>query len=560
MSRTGADYFVDAIEEYGVSHVFGNPGTTELPIMEALSASDLEYVLSLHEDIAVGAAAGYATTRRYHAHDDPSINPLGVVNLHIAPGTAHGLGNVLDASHTGAPLLVTAGDHPLGHGQREPNLAGDTVAMTEEFTKWSARVETVDTLPTVLRRAVRTALTPPTGPVFLALPLDVMRAETDAPPERLGAIPDAGRGDPRQIERAADALAEAEEPVLVVGDELARGDAVNAAVELAEATGARVHGEFKSAEVTFPTGHDQWAGGLPRDQALAAELLDVDTVAFLGVVSNVPTNPIEVELVPSSATCVQVSPGAKELGKNYAADVAVIGDPDRVLSELTEQVGSRLDAEERGRRLSAAASAAERERERDGLDVERSPRPDDPRTSVADLAAAIRDAAPDARIVAESPTGSGAVRDAYDLGPGDFFANRGGGLGYGLPAAVGAAVAERHRDDPREVVGFIGDGSYLYYPHALYTAARESLDLTTVVVDNRNYRILKDNTQRLFGGTDEDHEYVGMDFEPPVDFPGNAASHGATGRLVEDPDEMLPTLREAVESDGPTVVDVPVHD
>lgn len=102
MTRTGADYFVEALEEYRVSHVFGNPGTTELPIMSALSDSDVEYVLSLHEDIAGGAAAGYATSRRYHSHGDPSVNPLGVVNLHIAPGTAHGLGNVFDSMHTGA--------------------------------------------------------------------------------------------------------------------------------------------------------------------------------------------------------------------------------------------------------------------------------------------------------------------------------------------------------------------------------------------------------------------------------------------------------------------------
>ncbi|MFB6160290.1 MAG: thiamine pyrophosphate-binding protein [Haloferacaceae archaeon] len=560
MPRTGADYFAEALAAYGVSRVFGNPGTTELPITSALGESDLEYVLALHEDVAVGAAAGYATTRRYHAHGDPAVLPLGVVNLHIAPGTAHGLGNVLDASHTGAPLLVTAGDHPLGHGQREPNLAGDTVAMTEEFTKWSARVETVATLPTMLRRAVRTALTPPTGPVFLSLPLDVMRAETDASPERLGATPDAGRGDPRQVALAADALVAADEPVFVVGDAVARADAVPAAVALAEATGARVHGEFKAAEVAFPTGHDQWGGRLPRDQSRAAALLDADTVALLGVVSNVPTNPVEVELVPSRATCVQVSPSAWELGKNYVADVAALGDPARVLRELTERVTARLDEDERERRRSVVAEAVARERERDGLDVERSARPDDPRTSVADLAAALREVAPGARVVAEAPTSVGAVREAYDFGPGDFFANRGGGLGYGLPAAVGAAVAERHRDDARDVVGVIGDGSYLYYPHALYTAARESLDLTVVVVDNRNYRILKDNTQRLFGGTDEDHEYVGMDFDPPVDFAANAESHGATGRLVEGPDDLRPALREAVASHGPSVVDVPVHD
>jgi benzoylformate decarboxylase len=116
------------------------------------------------------------------------------------------------------------------------------------------------------------------------------------------------------------------------------------------------------------------------------------------------------------------------------------------------------------------------------------------------------------------------------------------------------------RDDPREVVGYIGDGSYLYYPHSIYTAARHDLDLTVVVPDNRNYRILKDNTITIFGGSDEDHDYVGMDFEPPVDLVQNAESHGADGHLVEAPDEIADTFADALDSDGVDVLDVLVHD
>jgi benzoylformate decarboxylase len=175
---------------------------------------------------------------------------------------------------------------------------------------------------------------------------------------------------------------------------------------------------------------------------------------------------------------------------------------------------------------------------------------------MADLAQALSRAAPDARIVGEAPTSLSAVRNAYSFEPGDYFAARGGGLGYGFPAAVGSAVAETHRVEPREVVAVIGDGSYLYYPHALYSAARENLNLTVVVPDNRNYRVLKDNTQRLFGGTDEDYEYVGMDFDPAVDFATNAESHGAAGRLVGDDDDVESAVRDALDADGPTVLDV----
>jgi len=141
-----------------------------------------------------------------------------------------------------------------------------------------------------------------------------------------------------------------------------------------------------------------------------------------------------------------------------------------------------------------------------------------------------------------------------------YVSNKGGGLGYGLPASVGAAVAEGEREAPRDVVGFVGDGSYLYYPHSLYTAARRGLDLTVVIPDNRNYRILKDNTLDIMGGEEADYEFAGMDFEPPVDIPTNAESHGARGHLIETPDGIAPAFADALDRSGPDVLDVLVHD
>ena len=185
--RTGGELFVSTLAQYGVTYVFGNPGTTELPVVHALADSDIEYVLGLHEDIAVGMASGYASTRRYHAHGqhrgadgNREVLPLGVANLHLAPGLAHGLGNLYAAAVAGAPVLVTAGNHSRDFRHEEPILSGDLVGMVEGFTKWADEVRSVETLPTMVRRAVRTALTPPTGPVFLALPLDEMLAPTSA--------------------------------------------------------------------------------------------------------------------------------------------------------------------------------------------------------------------------------------------------------------------------------------------------------------------------------------------------------------------------------------------
>lgn len=561
MTYTGADCFVDALEQYGVDYIFGNPGTTELPVLKALADSNLEYVLGLHEDVAVGMAGGYASTRRYHAHRDPDILPVGVANLHLAPGLAHGLGNLYAAKVAGAPVVVTAGNHSTDFRHEEPILSGDLVDIAQQFTKWSAEVLNVSALPSMIRRAFRVALTPPTGPVFLALPLDTMMAETDTRPERLGEIPTAGRGDQIQIDRAAQLLAQADEPALIIGDHVARAGraAVESAVALAEAAGLRVHGEILACEVNFPTNHEQWVSYLPADEDQATALMDTDTLVFAGCSTNTTLVRHESPLVGNETTCIHLGQDAWEIGKHQPADAAVLGDPGEVMAELTELTEKRLESEVRRKRLERVKDM--RESVAETLESIGKGNVDDKyRASKAGLVDQLHEAAADAYIVDEGVTSKYALLNRWPLEPEGLISNKGGGLGYGLPAAIGAAVAEGQRENPRDVLGFIGDGSYLYYPHAIHTAARHEIDLTVVVSDNRNYRILKDNTINLFGGDDADHEYVGMDFEPPVNIPANAESHGAEGHLIESPDEIAPTVEEALASSGPSVLDVLVHD
>jgi benzoylformate decarboxylase len=559
---TGADLFVDALEQYGVEHVFGNPGTTELPVVNEIPDSDLEYVLGLHEDVAVGMASGYASTRRYHSHHDETVNPAGVVNLHIAPGLAHGLGNIYAAKMAGTPLVVTAGNHETDFRHEEPILSGDLEEMVQQFCKWSAEVLDVSALPTMLRRAFRVALTPPTGPVFLALPADVVLSETDEEPEPLGPIPDAGAGDPDQIEAAADALVAADRPVLVLGDHVARSGraAVEAAVDLAEAAGARVHGEMLACEVNFPTNHDQWISFLPPSEKLGSMLMNTDTLAFVGTSTNTTLLNHEADLVPGDATTIHVSQAARELGKNEHSDAAVIGDPGRAMRQLAERVADRLDEETREERVRQVAGTKE------SLESTVQSMGEDPkaegetRASKAELVDAVRSVDEDVYLVDEGVTAKYALLTRFPFDAEQYISNKGGGLGYGLPASVGAALAESMREEPREVVGHIGDGSYLYYPHAIYSATRYDLDLTVVIPDNRNYRILKENTAAMMGGEPDDYDYVGMDFEPGVDLVANAESHGARGHLVETPDEIADVYEEALRSEGVDVLDVLVHD
>jgi benzoylformate decarboxylase len=561
-SYTGADLFVDALEQYGVQHVFGNPGTTELPIMNALSESDVEYILGLQEDVATGMAAGYASTRRYHADDDADVNPAGVVNLHITPGLAHGLGNVFGAMYGGAPMVVTAGNHELDFRHEEPILTGDLERLIDQFCKFSAEVTHVDALPMLLRRAFRVALTPPTGPVFLALPADVMQTETDRAPERLGAIPDAGSGDPDQIEAAADYLVEADQPVMVLGDHVARAgkEAVDAAIELAEAAGARVHGEILASEVNYPTEHDHWISFMAADEGLASMMMDTDTLALIGTSTNTTLLRHEKPLVSEDTTTIQISSDPWEVGKNHPADAAVVGDPGRVMAAIAERIDNRLDDEEQRARVDYVETMKQ-SLEATMQDIGEDEKPeDDVRSSKAELVDNMKAVDDEVYLVDEGVTSKFALLTRFPFQKEQYLSNKGGGLGYGLPAAVGAALAESLQDDPRDVVGYTGDGSYLYYPHAIYSATRYDLDLTVVVSDNRNYRILKDNTVKMMGGEESDYEFVGMDFDPGVDIPKNAESHGARGHLVQTPDEFPEVYEEALDTPGTDVIDVLVHD
>lgn len=561
---TAADLFVDALDQYGVQHVFGNPGTTELPVVHSVLDSDLDYILALHEDIAVGMAGGYAMTRRYHSHANPDVMPVGVVNLHIAPGTAHGIGNLYAADWAGAPIIVTAGNYSRDFRHEDASLSGDMIEMTKQCTKWSDEVLDPSALPTMLRRAFRVALTPPTGPVFLSLPLDVMMEEVDAEPERLGSIPRAGGGDREQIERATQYLLEAEEPVIVVGDGVARSgrEAIDAAVSLAEASGARVHGEIMSSEISFPTGHEQWAAFAPLSENIITDIFDTDTIVFVGCSSNTTLGRYDADhLVTRDATCIHIGDDAWQLGKNQPADAAIIGDPRDVLSELATRVEEGLSGAERSRRLDQ--TKARNEEIAGVMDDFFAPAETEPGVSKIELAKALENAIPDPYIVDEGITSKDVLMNEWALGPEQLVSNKGAGLGYGLPASVGAALAEGMVDDPRDVIGFVGDGSYLYYPQSLYTAARYDLDLTVVVPDNRSYYVLKLNTLGIFGGDEDDYEWEGaLDFVPPVDIPMNAKSHGADSDVLPDPtpEDVERAVGDAIESSGPTVLDIGIHD
>lgn len=543
---TGAEAMYEMMVREGVRYVFGNPGTTELPLMDMFAARDeIEYILALHEDSALGIAAGYAE----------ATGRAAVVNLHTNPGLAHALGNLYNAYRAGTPLIVTAGQQDTRAMIDEPLLYADMLELARQHTKWAWEVHHASEIPAAMSRAFKIAQTPPTGPVFVSLPVDVMeeRAQIELPPRT--EIGSRIRGDKSGIERAAQLLAQANNPAIVAGDGCARSGALFQIAKLAETLGARVHAEPMNSLLVFPTNHPLYAGPLfPNAKQTAALLNDADVILTIGVNNLAPLVYTGERMIRASARLIQISTDERELGKNYPAEVAILADPRACVEELISMLdGGKTEGFARRRELIEARVGQTRAKF-----VEHAcATPEDGPMSPGFVARAMRRRADaNAVLVDESVTSTAFVRTLFELGePNSYFYAKGGSLGLGLPAAVGVKMAMPER----QVLCAVGDGSALYSIQALWTAARYKLAVVFVVFNNASYMILKGGLVAMQGASVERGKFVGMDItEPEINFIHLAQSMGVAARRVSRPSELEAALDWALGESGPTLLDVAI--
>jgi benzoylformate decarboxylase len=548
MPRLAGKYVVmEQLRAEGVRYIFGNPGTTESPFLHALEAyPDLTYILALQEAVALGMADGYA-----RASGRPAV-----VNLHISAGLANALSLLYNAHRGGTPLIVTAGQSDTRLLQQEPVLSADLVAMAQQFTKWSTEVLHAADLPLVLRRAFKVAQEPPTGPVFLSLPWDVLDEETEAEVVPSGGLYTRTRPDPAGVVRAAALLVGAETPVLFVGDRVAQAGAQSEAVRLAELLGARVYAAGY-AEVNFPTTHPLFLGTFSPFAPSSRHLLEQADVLLIVGANAFNQFLYHPEPILRPDTCViHLDAAAWEIAKNIPVTVGLPGDPKAGLADLIAAVMARSDpafAERAARRR--AAIAAERERARQAFQQQAravwTKRPIAVPRLMLELRAQLP---PDAIVVDESISARPILQQALDFSqPGSYFSGRGGAIGWGLPAALGVKLACPNRP----VVALVGDGSAMYTIQALWTSLHHRLPVTWIILNNGAYRVLKINMAHYLGEAAATSRFIGMDLcDPPLDFARLAAGFGVPARRVEDPDDLSAALREALTAPGPFLLDV----
>lgn len=546
---TGRAAFLRLLVDEGVTHLFGNPGTTELAIMEAVPQfPELRYVMGLQESIVLAMADGYAR----------ASGRLVACNLHCMPGLGHAMGALYSAKFSGSPVIVTAGQYEIGHGLTEPLLYAPLVPVATPLVKWAVEVERIADLPRIVRRAARIALTPPTGPVFISLPGNVLDEEAELDLGHRTRVSTDTRPSEAVIAALAERLLQAERPVILAGKELAERDAFAEAAELARRLGAPVWLETVAYNARFPVEHPLAMGEITRSQPRVRATLEAhDLLICLGadLLRMSPWHPVEP--LPEGLPVIHLSERVDELGKNYPTEIAIAANVRETLAALLPALAARQTPAQVARADRAAAAiasdnwSARRERRATAIAAREASRPIDQDYLMWRLAEALR---ADAIVVEETLTCSAALTAFLRTRERDgFYGLASGGLGFGLPGAIGVALAR----PGRPVVAVLGDGSSLYSIQALWTAAHLRLPIHFVIVNNRSYRIIKDRLVAM-RGTDA---FTGMDIrDPAIDFPAIAKGFGLPASEVSDPARIDTALGTALATAGPTLTVFAVDD
>lgn len=515
------------LEARDIRHLFGNPGSTEVPMLVGLPAS-VRYVLALQESSVVAMADAYA-----QATGRPAL-----ASVHATPGLGNAIGALHTARQNRSPLVVIVGQQDTRHLHLQPLLAGDLVAMARPVVKWADQVVHPSAVPAALEQAWHVAQAPPPGPVVLSVPADFW----DTPAQPVAPRHLHPPGPPQELTRLASALATASRPALVFGAGVDRAGpaAVEAAVALAERLGCDVFGDPIGSRAGFPTSHPLFRGMLlPAAPRLAQALAPYDVVAVFGAPLFLTYPYLPGPLLPPGLQAFLVTDDPAEAARSPGA-MALVGDVGKALLELLPQLSDRArPLPSRASELGRLRAEAARVRARMGVAYV--------------LQVLARLLPPEAVVVDEAISSSPLLRQYLPVRrPGGYFTAATGALGWALPAAVGLRLAW----PDRPVVAVVGDGSFHYAPQALWTAARERLPVTAVVLDNGGYAILKSYAEAFYPGS------AGR--VPGLDVPGVDIAEVAKGlgtvrpERVANPDDLEGALARALEAEGPSVAVVEV--
>lgn len=530
MTRAGTVHQAtyDLLRTLGLTTMFGNPGSTEQTFLQDFP-DDFTYVLGLQEASVLAMADGFA-----QCTGKPAL-----VNLHTAAGTGNAMGSLVAAYRANTPLIVTAGQQTREMSLCDPYLNNpEATVMPQPWVKWAYEPARAEDVPAAFMRAYAVATQPPAGPVFLSIPLDDWNAQALGPAV-VRTVSHRVQPDAERLREFAARISRAERPLLVLGPEVDRAGAWDAGIAFAEKLCAPVRGSALSDRCSFPEDHPLYAGPLPLTIAGVCDALTgYDLVIVIGaqVFRYYPFVP--GDYVPEGTEVLQIT-ADPHLAATAPVGDSLLGDMGTVLEQLQHLVEVPDD-----RKAPPGLS-------RGSVDLPVASAPLLPN----DVYAALSTVKPeDAAVVMESTS---TLADLIKWWPtrrsGSFFATGSGGIGWGVPAAVGIALGDRARGVNRTIVASIGDGSFQYSIQAIWTAAQHKLPIVFVVQRNGEYAVLKS-----FALLEKTPNVPGMDL-PGLDIASLAAGFGCRTATVEGTEDLVQKFKAALAAEGPTVLVVPTQ-
>jgi benzoylformate decarboxylase len=546
---TVAQAYLEVAVDHGVDYVFGLPGTSGQEFIGTIADQEkVRFILALHETCVVSMADGHArVTGR------PSLAQVSTL-----PGSVNAVGALYDAYRDRSPVVVTSTHVDTRIVGRDSHTEGkDLVELTKQFTKWSAEVHRSDRIPEFLNRAFKVAAAPPTGPVYLSLPSNLLGETTD----RENPVADRARitpriaADPEALEQAAKLLAKSKRPLIIAGSGIVKSGGTEELIKFAEMLGAPVVMEPRYSFLSFPTDHPQSFQIAERNPSFNLPVWgDPDVILAIGCRLIREYRYLPEPVMKPDTRCIHIEEDPWEIGKVFPVDLGIIADGKSALRSLLEVypkvAGTQNGREERLEIIRKAQEQAKAELE------DRAKRGwDGTPINMARLARTMDSLLEnDSLIVNESPTSKDILMANFKFSPGrSYFSNSSGGyLGWGLGAAIGAKLAA----PKRRVVACLGDGSCMFGLQGLWTLAKYRVPLLVIVFNNRAYMAVKNqfrgSEERIRLAAEMGAELVG----PELNFARLADTFGIFGQRVERPDAIEPALKRALEQNGPALVDV----
>ena len=523
---TVRDAVIRLMRDLGIDTVFGNPGSTELPMFRDYP-DDFKYVLGLQESVVVGMADGYAQATRN----------ASMVNLHSAAGVGHAMGNIFTAFKNQTPMIVTAGQQSRAILPFDPFLfSTQATDLPKPYVKWAVEPARAEDVPLALARAYHIAMQPPCGPVFVSIPADDWDRTTEW--VTLRQMSQAIAPDPVSMDRMVAALNASHKPAIVVGAGVDRDGAVGRVVALAEQHQAAVYVAPMSARCGFPERHPQFAGFLPAmRERIVQRLAGHDLILVLGA----PAFTYHVEghgpHIPEGAVLFQIVDDPQVAAWAPVGD-SVVASLHLALDALLAQSAPRQRTTPTVRRVPQEAA------------------PSVPMSVPYVLQALDRVRQPGDVIVEEAPGSRSDIQTHLPMAGADsFYTMASGGLGHSMPAAVGIALARQRQGRDGRVIALIGDGSSMYAIQALYTAAQLNLPMSFVILNNRRYAALQDFAP-VFGYA-PGVKPAGTDL-PNLDFVKLAQGQGMEGERIDEPDALTQAMERALQHPGPYLIEIVV--